>query len=1707
MCLFNRRYVWAIITLLLSSYAGFASGGKLERNRIAIFDEAGFPNKCGRSIDWFKQAVSDAGGQVDVLGLKEVQSTESFSRGKYDTIIFPHGGYVPLDAEEALGRFMSHGGSIIIAGDMFGELPYPPEVKAKHEKMAKESQAQGGKKLEEYNNFRLKNGLTNSCFLRYSADLQRWIVPVTQRFYLGLTEKRMMDEFGFYGWPNPCNRGFTNPRPFNAPVTMNALLKELLPGFPEQVVPPESLAKQQGGNGLIRVQDPASMSGCNDGAYSFNQLIPLYKFAKPSGYKYPAFENAGMQEEDRGTDFFICRYHDYLHDGASLIALGKTGTILLESKDGALILKDLLKLAESRLPGEYSTEYYRKYHMADKLNSDLQRVNLELCSILVKYAKALYSGNDIVGYVNILKLLEDQKKVFNKSSSTYFTVTQFRVRGIKIDDVQIDSFLNLCHAEIKKAEELNCQYLEKFKQYAKQPMPIMPKHPFRELLWGALLPTIEAQSAYSLKDTYIKLREMGISIAPTHTVDWDLSSSLYDATGISSGYRLFYYGMHHRAMGGFQMGVLDPKTGKITYKPGEWFKDSGAWKKYEEDSSWTIKSAQHQKGISSIFYGDERDMAWSFWDDYMLQRFVKYLANKYSSIDGVNKEWGTSYGNFSDIKLPTRRPETQAEHALWEDWTRYREIYRLQEEVMPMVNIVKKYAPNLINWFYGSYYQQGEHPANGINYYEAGKLFNPSSMEGGFTVREEVLNADICGFQKKFIVPEWSVFYFSPGSARAQIDLLKDAVWNSVNLGMIGCQTFTGSNQNPNFIGADGLVKQLGHQMRELTSELRLVQHIYLDGAREEVPIRILYSSTTRRHTSWPDIELDKSLESVCGYYAALRSLHYQARAIDELAIMEGKLPKETKVLIVPQVTYMNSELFKKLEAFVRAGGTLIATTDCGSFDEYGRRHDYLLSMAGVSRNPAISKTVEGIRIGTFAKDVFALNAIFPENSKTVFRYDGGAAAGILSTVEKGKLLILGFPFGREYNSVLRNDPASALALLRTIFDAVGFEPDYICPDDHLVVRPWLYAGDKYLMLNYLQRNEMIVKKEGKGFPLKSPSSLVPFELGVRGAFDVEDYLSGKMLQASFDGTFTTMKGVIENPGGAVYRLIPVHNKKVSAVDMGKNQANSVSQVAEMSSLNTRAYTLPFEGRLFWSDGKVRMGNYMFSSEIVTDGGWGGKFYVVIASGGKTIRKECKTGDTAKFRFPTATLVVECEDIISVMPGNIKCRVSEIKNTPSASGCRIREESFHGQPSVIMENGYLFARILPGLGGRIIELKSGEDAPNNMLCDTKAVSGGVLGQWTNYGGMEENAGAYPGPCWNIPFRSKITENAKGRVVLALERSNPIKWQIGYGIKKTEGYNSFMKTFTLEEGNSSLNVKIRQYNEMPGEDMLTLRTHPVFCIGGDINSSDILYFPGADGSVVKIPYRPNISTQFKNNGRWCAFLDVDQKTGVVQTFEKSAVSELYTWMGEECYNFELVYDLFKASGGKYVDFDYSLGVINGLSGISGFSGNTAVDIILDGSGVYGKQQAVKFTVAATSMQATNLKMIPTIKNGKGELIAEFKPIEVAVSPVDSFSSTLEWNTADLPDGVYTLVVNGGAFQIPAKFELAGESMLQAREKIKFYRSQFDGMKKQYRETGGTALRDKIVKGSVMLDELGEAVGRNDKAKMAALFSSLGELMKK
>ena len=145
--------------------------------KIAIFDEAKFPNASKRDAQFYSKVL---GGKI--LNLNELSKLKDF-----DIVIFPHGGYVPAAAKDAVYQLMCRGGAVIICGDIQQPLPAAPE---------KRPQMASSKKMA----FEEKYGVSHGGVL--SLVNGRWIPAPVGAIYEGNVATKWFEFFTLWGWPN-----------------------------------------------------------------------------------------------------------------------------------------------------------------------------------------------------------------------------------------------------------------------------------------------------------------------------------------------------------------------------------------------------------------------------------------------------------------------------------------------------------------------------------------------------------------------------------------------------------------------------------------------------------------------------------------------------------------------------------------------------------------------------------------------------------------------------------------------------------------------------------------------------------------------------------------------------------------------------------------------------------------------------------------------------------------------------------------------------------------------------------------------------------------------------------------------------------------------------------------------------------------------------------------------------------------------------------------------------------------------------------------------------------------------------------------------------------------------------------------------------------------------------------------------------------------
>ena len=1560
-----KKFLLFLTGILLFSLAGAP--------KIAVFDEPGFPNASKRNAQFYSKVL---GGKI--LRLKELSKLKDF-----DTVIFPHGGYVPAAAESAVYQLMRRGGTVIVCGDLQQPLPEPS---------VKRPKVRNAATLE----FNEKYGLDHGGPL--SLVNGRWIVAPVGAMYDEHRANRWFEFFSLFGWPNHAQSYAPHyMREFKTPLFLNPVFKKS--ALPVKIAPP---AKKM----LLARLRPMGTQGDN----ALDIFHPLYQFSAPGKKNYPAFPMAGKSAEDRDGDGFIYRKFRPDMFGATLVVMGQTGRILLDSPEGEKTIREIVKLANSPLPGSFPKSYIKRVHVLEKAMQDYNLAYADLDAALRRQAVENFVSGKHNPQLVRLKTLSKEFAALNNQFDGLMLVKDRR-KTIPA------GLLATLTSSLKKAAAALKKEVVPLKKY------ILPrdlgnaKHPYKNFTFM----TSNFGPWHVDNPNWKKVRDLGVQIARINAPDWKMFEQLNKRYGLKTTSIAIPMHRSHPDKKFVPSGVFNPASGTVKKVRARVWEKSAP--NIDPAVIRNLEASEKSSAVCAVIHGDERDFQWSLWGEYMQNLFRKYLAGKYKNISALNKEYNAKYTSFEQIVLPLKRPETQTEHALWEDWTRYREIYRQENELARWVNMIKKYAPSKRQWLYGSYHLQPKHPANGINFYETGKWLNPASFESCTNPRKEVMTYDIATFGKKHVNPEWAGFYFPAGSRVANMNRMREFLWNEANCGTISWHTFMGGVQTRSnwthtpLITPNGNFQPEGLALRNTARELNAARQFFLDGNRMEPEVRFIYSPTTRRHTSWPGIEDDRSYICMTGLNEAFKALHIPARGIDEQAVWEGKLPAECRFLIVPAVEYMNRKLFASLMRFMQRGGTVIASPESGRFDEYGHRKDFLLELAGVRAKKTVDSDF----------DMFSpekLEILFPEETRVLLRYNDGSAALTTTRVGKGNLVICGYPSGREFNNT-----GKGFVSFQKMIAAVGINRPFICNDPNFVIRPWILNGKLYLACYYIRRDTVPVAKGD--FPLRSAPVMIPFSINISGIVNAFDYTAGTPLKVVHKNNETIVSGLIGNPGGCI---ISLSKKTLPPRIMKIQQSVKVSSAVSAQ----KSFNLPASGKFFAEWGKIKLGKYTLTLSAENDGAWQGKVFASLSDGTRTLKRECTPNSNVIFRFNSKTVVFRCRTAQSYMPVLVSGTFSE-KDNKTVSGCRFDEDDGR----IILQNSYLYAVILPQFGGRIGRLSVSSDTPNQLLLSEKTLSEGVGQSYRDFGGIEYNPGMYQGPGWQIPYSFKVLKKSKKEILIRLNRSGQ------YNLRKG-GKISYEIFYRITADSPFLETEVRIFNDMDSSAKLSFRTHPEFIAGGDCSVQDIFCWKSPTGPD-SFSYRPGRNQYVPNSGNYFAWLDSVAGEGVLQTFTPAAIPRLYVWNGRTCYNSELHFVPVQTPPGKFASFKFDSAPIAGIS---------RIDALADSF-------AAGFDFENKSVQILGLKsgkknfVFSLLQNDKVLARSELKNVQLA--PQKDFM--LKLKKIVLPPGKYSLLLSDGKVSFFKSFTVKPQQSQDSSREL-------ENLKQQYKTSPSPALRHRL-----------------------------------
>lgn len=490
--------------------------------------------------------------------------------------------------------------------------------------------------------------------------------------------------------------------------------------------------------------------------------------------------------------------------------------------------------------------------------------------------------------------------------------------------------------------------------------------------------------------------------------------------------------------------------------PGGCFDHPEVWKRM---AAFIGATARHYRGCASVVGWDAwNELRWNVQADapvcycpYTLQRYRKWLKQRFGNLQNLNANWIRRYDSWDDV-MPgktTHRPYTSSmsfahfltcranEHAR----DRYR-IIRTIDPARPVTAhgpapspmMVGGYGPDQAlnrgnDWFMGdeldgigcsNFPTWGNQPAT--DYMISMEMVRSAARMKRFWVSELQGGRSSTGFQ-----------VHNPVRAIDQ----QRWIWNSIASGaetvLLWCwrdEVFGSESNGFGFIGNDGFAEERIEAMRHTQSVLRTHTRLLENYAPSASEVGVMFSPQTY-YLHWAqDNSAMQPLISMRGFCKALvrKSVPFTIVEEEHLEALAG-----IKFLILPRVTALEDNTITALQHFVRNGGVLFCEAETGAWDSRGMfrypEDRFPAALAGIreaGRRPVPADPVFTAHLARRTYHLRAAHLLSPwmaSRAQTLAAFASPEGAMLARVkVGKGALLLCGTYLGDEYDKACYTD-------------------------------------------------------------------------------------------------------------------------------------------------------------------------------------------------------------------------------------------------------------------------------------------------------------------------------------------------------------------------------------------------------------------------------------------------------------------------------------------------------------------------------------------------------------------------------------------------------------------------------------------------------------------------------------------------------------
>ncbi|MDE3143675.1 MAG: beta-galactosidase [Bacteroidota bacterium] len=491
------------------------------------------------------------------------------------------------------------------------------------------------------------------------------------------------------------------------------------------------------------------------------------------------------------------------------------------------------------------------------------------------------------------------------------------------------------------------------------------------------------------------------------------------------------------------------------------------------------------------------------------KRFIKWLKNKYTSLDDFNKAWASQrwsrrINDFEEIGLPSTgsqngEPEKILDFRLFISDEVNEILFKVIEKVNTnapdvLTNTNAWYFSNLKYFDYSPIAYSGKMSREGCGFYPGLSLnTNWGIMNAAFGISRIQFEST-----NPFWCSEFTTMTAVPNSIRKSA-FATLMYGNQMVCGWTWQSMWAGEEQYlEGMLDWDGIPNRKYYEYKKIATEFKKIEQFFPYKLQAEVGLAFSFPSQITS-SSFPE-QQDNQLQSCWDLF------YY--RNMDSKVVEISRSSLDYKLLIVPGVTVMDEATASKIREFVKNGATVIMTSNSAVVDETGK--------VFASTHPGRLSDVFGIRIAGF-EETEALNEISRKSlsgkklelsykgkkiTSETTRFDviepkGAEILGSITSLDKDYPIITSNKFGKG-RAIYVGLPASGNTL-NPLLDELINELD-------IKKGPEVPSG---VMARQIDKNHFLylnVSGEPKEIPIKGKSRSVLFDKDYTGNFKIAPY-------------------------------------------------------------------------------------------------------------------------------------------------------------------------------------------------------------------------------------------------------------------------------------------------------------------------------------------------------------------------------------------------------------------------------------------------------------------------------------------------------------------------------------------------------------------------------------------------------------------------